>query len=149
MDIGCSYGCFDSRGDPFEDRFAWNKLFHWESNKSNISVLKMSWYKKARELTDEEFEEITKPKWQPVKSSFIDAIAYFEPLQLLEVKMRGGREYAFGNVPKSVFDDFMRAESKGEFFNQNIRKKYRQKKYSGNVENSIVQPFARSMSYSS
>ena len=84
----------------------------------------MNWYKKAKELDIKELEKIVAPKWQDVQSSFIKAIAYYEPLKLLEVKMKNGKTYTFGDVPESVYEEFMQSPSKGAFFNSVIRDKY-------------------------
>ena len=88
----------------------------------------MNWYRKARALSEEDekelIEELDKPKWIPVESSFISGAAYFEPLSLLEVKFKNGKEYIFDGVPKKVFEDFISAKSKGEFFNRVIKKNY-------------------------
>jgi len=83
----------------------------------------MNWYKKA-ELSDDDFKEITTPKWISVESSFISDIAYYEPLKILEVRFKNGQIYGFGDVPKKVFEDFMEAKSKGEFFNKVVKKNY-------------------------
>jgi len=89
----------------------------------------MNWYKIALDfMTDEEVAEIAKSKWIPVDSSFIQDVAYYEPLGMFEVRIKGrdGRlaEYSFRDVPRKVFERFMQAESKGTFFNQFIRPKY-------------------------
>ena len=89
----------------------------------------MNWYKKARELTEEEFAEITEPKWQPVESRFITDVAYSPATHRFEVRIedREGntREYLFLDVPQEVYDNFMASESKGKFFNEAIKNKYR------------------------
>ena len=93
----------------------------------------MNWYKKAKsDLTEEEREDFARSKWTPVESSFITDIAYYEPLGMLEVKLKNGQEYSYPGIPKKVFKDLMRAKSKGEFFNRVI-KKQRQMKLLGNV----------------
>ena len=69
-------------------------------------------------------KEPAKSKWIQVDSSFIEAVAYTESLEYFEVKLKkGGSKYLFQNVPKEVFDDFMKAPSKGVAFNK-IKKKY-------------------------
>ena len=80
--------------------------------------------RKSPEISDEDFNAITKDKWIPIHdSSFIGAIAYYEPLGILEVKI-GGTVYIHEGVPKRVFDKLMKAESKGKFYNDIIKKRY-------------------------
>ena len=86
----------------------------------------MNWYKIAKEILED--DEFSKSKWKKVDSSFIDAIAYYKPLRLLEVKMKNGKQYSFGDVPIETFENFMNAGSKGSFFNDVIRKRYTTKK---------------------
>jgi hypothetical protein len=58
----------------------------------------------------------------PVDSSAIRAIGYDGGT--LTVEFHTGRVYDHPDVPYSVFDDFMRASSKGAFYNQHIRGRY-------------------------
>ena len=58
----------------------------------------------------------------PVKSSAIRAIGYEGGT--LTVEFHTGRVYDHPNVPYSVFSTFLRATSKGTFYNQNIRGRY-------------------------
>ena len=88
----------------------------------------MNWYKKAQvEIADDEafIEELAKSKWIPVNSSWISDVAYHEGLRFLEIRLNNGKEYLYPDIPKKVFEDFMQAKSKGEFFNRIIREKYR------------------------
>jgi len=75
-----------------------------------------------REMDQDVFEEITRDKWISVESSFINAIAYYEPLGMLEVRLKDGDEYSFAGVPKRVFNGFLKADSKGQYFNRVIKK---------------------------
>ena len=98
----------------------------------------MNWYKRAKEIFKD--DEFSKSKWKFVDSSFIEAISYYSPLRILEVKMKNGRIYAFSDVPKKTFENFMNASSKGNFFNEVIRKRYTLKilkKIKGNLEGKI------------
>ena len=90
----------------------------------------MSWYMKSKSenlnifAKDEEFG--ARDKWINVDSSFISKVAYYEPLEMFEIKMKNvNREYSFTGVPKEVFEAFMEADSKGTFFNKEIKNKYR------------------------
>lgn len=87
----------------------------------------MTWYKKAQaEMSNEEFEDsFGGSKWIDVDSSWIDKVAYFEPLGMFEILV-GGKEYSFRDVPKKTFENFIKSKSKGRFFNDIIRKNYSQ-----------------------
>ncbi len=84
----------------------------------------MNWYKIAKELTEQEYQELSKSKWEPVDSSFITEMAYYELAGVLEVKLKSGNKYTFMNVPKNIYKRFQKAPSKGQFFNNIIRKNY-------------------------
>ena len=60
-----------------------------------------------------------------VNSSSIASIGYDEAVSLLEIEFKKGTVYQYANVPKSLFDALMKATSKGRFFDQNIREKFR------------------------
>jgi ectoine hydroxylase-related dioxygenase (phytanoyl-CoA dioxygenase family) len=57
-------------------------------------------------------------------SSVIGHIAYRESRSELIVTFASGKTYAYGLVPKRVYDDFCRSEAKGNFFNAHIRDRY-------------------------
>lgn len=104
----------------------------------------MSWYKKALKeydrLKDGEYylgtpwpkyeskpdNYQTKNKWIPVESSFISHASYYAPLKMLEIKLKDGNTYSFTGVPKKTFTQFMKAKSKGDFFNRVIKPRYKQ-----------------------
>lgn len=65
-----------------------------------------------------------KDPWVQVVSSFIDAVAYFETAKVLEIKMKNGKRYPFFGVPKDVYEAFLAAPSKGNFFTKVIRQNY-------------------------
>ena len=60
----------------------------------------------------------------PVESSSLASVGYEPGTQRLEVEFRHGAVYAYSEVPQQVFDAFMTAESKGRFFNSEIRDRY-------------------------
>lgn len=62
-------------------------------------------------------------KWNTVDSSFVEAIAYDEPENELYVTLTHG-SYVYQGVPSHVFDDFLKAESKGTFFNMRVKDVY-------------------------
>src|SRR5258706_9140427 len=57
-------------------------------------------------------------------SSVIGHIAYQESRSELIVTFVSGKTYAYGLVPKRVYDDFLRSGAKGNFFNAHIRDRY-------------------------
>ncbi len=57
-------------------------------------------------------------------SSVIGHIAYQESRSELIVTFVSGKTYAYGLVPKHIYDDFRRSGAKGNFFNAHIRDRY-------------------------
>jgi len=99
----------------------------------------MNWYKKATlELSREERDKINDDfikelseeylkVWTPIDSSFIHEVSYNENTKILRVKIRSQgtiKTYKFINVPKNVYDNFMAAPSKGNFFNNIIKRRF-------------------------
>ena len=62
---------------------------------------------------------------ETVRSSAIHAIGYDVEGRLLEIIFTGGGIYQFYNVPPDVFRDFAATESKGNYFQERIRGRYR------------------------
>ena len=60
-----------------------------------------------------------------VVSSAISRINYSAPTRELHVVFTTGRSYTYFTVPMEVYHQFMRAASKGEFFNAMIRDRYK------------------------
>jgi hypothetical protein len=59
-----------------------------------------------------------------VQSTSIATVGYDEEQQLLEVVFRDGRVYHFLEVPPERVLSLLRAESKGRFFNAEIRDEF-------------------------
>ena len=59
----------------------------------------------------------------PVDSSAIRAVGYDG--STLAVEFHSGRIYDHPNVPYSVFENLLHAPSKGAYYNQNIRGRYK------------------------
>lgn len=59
-----------------------------------------------------------------VSSSAIEAIGYDPTTMRMQIRFTSGNTYPFCRVPKDVFDRFMRASSKGDFYNSYIRDRY-------------------------
>jgi hypothetical protein len=60
-----------------------------------------------------------------VDSSNIEAIGYDSATRELHVRfLKSGETYVYYEVEDWMFEDFQRADSKGVFFNTNIKDKY-------------------------
>ena len=59
-----------------------------------------------------------------VDSSNMEAIGYDEGTQELHVQFLSGAYYVYRDVPRQVFDELMRASSKGSFLNREIKGVY-------------------------
>lgn len=60
-----------------------------------------------------------------VDSSSIAQVGYRR--RTLKVQFNNGRTYEFSKVPRSTYDKMLKSESKGEFFNQEIRSVFAEK----------------------
>ena len=59
-----------------------------------------------------------------VESSAIARVDYDAAAQLLRVRFMSGRRYRYEDVPREVYERFVAAPSKGQFFNAEIRDRY-------------------------
>jgi hypothetical protein len=57
--------------------------------------------------------------WVPVQSSVLAAVAY-APTQLW-IEFRTGQIYRYRDVPVSIYQQLLAADSKGRFFNARVR----------------------------
>jgi len=64
------------------------------------------------------------PEMQQVESSNIGAVGYDDELEELTVEFNNGRQYTYNGVKRNVFDDFLKARSKGVFFIENVKGTY-------------------------
>lgn len=62
---------------------------------------------------------------ETVRSSAIHAIGYDPERRTLEIIFTGGGIYLFYNVPPEVFRGFLATESKGNYFQERIRGRFR------------------------
>ena len=63
---------------------------------------------------------------QDVESTLIQQVGYDAATQTLTVKLvTDGSVYEYLGVPQAVYDQFMAAESKGNFFTKNIKNVYK------------------------
>ena len=58
----------------------------------------------------------------PVTSTDINSVGYDVDNQVLEVEFHKGGTYQYFNVTQNIYDDLMVSESKGKYFNLNIKK---------------------------
>jgi hypothetical protein len=59
-----------------------------------------------------------------LNSTSLKAAAYCSPEALLELEFRSGASYRFGGVPEATYQELLRAESKGVYFNHHIRNRF-------------------------
>lgn len=59
-----------------------------------------------------------------VDSTTMRSVGYDSTQQMLEVEFTSGAVYRYLEVPAAVFDELMKAESKGRYFNEEIRDDY-------------------------
>lgn len=88
----------------------------------------VNWYRMAKikslYMSDEEFKSLFDPKLEKVKSTLIESFYYHNIPKILDITMRG-KKYSYLGVNQDVVERFKNSESKGKFFNQYIRNKYR------------------------
>jgi hypothetical protein len=60
----------------------------------------------------------------PVVSTDLRSVGYDPNSQTLEVEFNAGSVYQYAGVPQSEYDGLMNADSKGRYFNANIRNRY-------------------------
>jgi hypothetical protein len=65
------------------------------------------------------------PQFVPVDSSVIAAVGYDDAQQTLYVRFNSSGIYVFHDVPPATYHALMDADSKGRFFNAEIRDSYR------------------------
>lgn len=61
---------------------------------------------------------------QTVESDVIHAVGYDEEIRVLEIIFNNGRIYQYRDVPREVFEGLMAAESKGNYFQENVRDEF-------------------------
>jgi hypothetical protein len=60
----------------------------------------------------------------PITSTTLNAVGYDEDSQTLEMEFKTGSVYQYAGVPSSEFEGLMNADSKGKYFNANIKNRY-------------------------
>lgn len=66
-----------------------------------------------------------------VASSNLDEVEYDEAVCRLTVSFKNGSAYAYANVPKSVYEQMLKADSVGSYLAKHIRDKYASVKVRG------------------
>ena len=61
----------------------------------------------------------------PVQSSNVEEVGYEQETMTLEVLFHNGNVYQYFDVPQSVYEGLLRAESVGKFLNTQIKNNYR------------------------
>ncbi len=64
-----------------------------------------------------------------VESDVIHAVGYDPEIHLLEIIFNDGRIYQYRSVPVEAYEGLMRAESKGHYFQNNIRDEFQYWQY--------------------
>lgn len=60
----------------------------------------------------------------PVDSSNLASVGFYNDRNVLEIEFRNGRVYQYSDVPEHIFQEILKAESKGQYFNQLIRDRF-------------------------
>ena len=61
----------------------------------------------------------------PVNSSAISAIGYDSQTSRMNIEFQQGDTYYYCNVPQQIFVNFLNAYSKGRYYDQYIKDRYR------------------------
>lgn len=59
-----------------------------------------------------------------VESTTLGSASHDAQATVLELQFRNGAVYQYFGVPPRIYSDLLRADSKGGYFNRNIRGKY-------------------------
>lgn len=69
----------------------------------------------------------------PVESSDVVSVGYDEAARLLEVEFQGGRLYRYRDVEPEIYQQFLRAESHGQYLFAHVNGRYRYEKVAGSA----------------
>ena len=61
---------------------------------------------------------------EKVESTTLKSMGYESESQILEIEFQSGSVYEYFDVPGAVYEGLRRAESKGRYFNDEIRDDY-------------------------
>lgn len=59
-----------------------------------------------------------------VESTTVRSVGYQRRGEILEIEFQSGAVYQYVDVPARVYEEFLGAESKGKYFNREIRDGY-------------------------
>lgn len=62
--------------------------------------------------------------WQPLDSKMLSATAYDAPRRQLYVRFRSGEVYRYFTFPAERYQEFLNAESRGQYFLSHIRNRF-------------------------
>ena len=65
------------------------------------------------------------PDGVAVQSSLLAGVAYDHDQAVLQLEFRAGTVYQYFQVPRQTYQDLLQADSKGNYFNHNIRSIFR------------------------
>ena len=63
-------------------------------------------------------------KREPVESKTMRSVGYEARSRILEIEFQSGALYQYLEIPRKVHEELIRAESKGQYFNSEIRDDY-------------------------
>jgi len=61
----------------------------------------------------------------PVESSTLASVQYYPQTMTLEIEFKNGTIYQYFDIPETLFNELLCAESKGKFLHQQIKGLYR------------------------
>ena len=64
-------------------------------------------------------------EWKPVESGLFSSAAYRGTVRQLYLRFQDGKIYRFFDCPPTVYNEFVAAASKGRYFSQQIRNRFR------------------------
>ncbi len=64
-------------------------------------------------------------KWTPVESGLFSSVAYRAGVRQLYLRFQDGKIYRFFDCPLAVYNEFVASSSKGRYFSQQIRNRFR------------------------
>ena len=64
-------------------------------------------------------------EWMPVESGLFSSAAYRATVRQLYLRFQDGKIYRFFDCPLTVYNEFVAAPSKGRYFSQQIRNRFR------------------------
>lgn len=68
------------------------------------------------------FRELLTEK--PVQSAWISDITYNRPNHVITMRLSNGRSFSVSGISRSIFEQWVKSQSKGRFFHQRIKNNY-------------------------